>query len=79
MNNVYLTLKIGLLVTFLAACSSASEDKRYHDTMALERPPTLVVSKQEVVTPIVDAKEVTEEVTKLTEETSSEDNSVIRK
>ena len=79
MNNVYLTLKIGLLVTFLAACSSASEDKRYHDTMALERPPTLVFSKEEVVTPTVDAKEVAEEVAKLTEETSSEDNSVIRK
>jgi uncharacterized lipoprotein len=70
-NNPSLTLKIVLLVAFLAGCASAAEDKRYHDTMALERPPTLVFSKKDTATPVFDDSGAPEEVAK--------DNSVIRK
>ena len=79
MNNPFLTLKIVLLVAFLAGCTSAAEDKRYHDTMALERPPTLVFSKKDTATPVFDDSGAPEEVAKVAAATTAEDNSVIRK
>ncbi len=68
-----------LLVAFLAGCTSAAEDKRYHDTMALERPPTLVFSKKDTATPVFDDSGAPEEVAKVAAATTAEDNSVIRK
>ena len=79
MNNPFLTLKIVLLVAFLAGCTSAAKDKRYHDTMALERPPTLVFSKKDTATPVFDDSGAAEEVAKVAAATTAEDNSVIRK
>ncbi len=91
MNNRYFPLKIVVLGAFLAACSSASEDKRFHDTSVLERPPILAVNKKTVEEkPAVNTKEALEEAIKKdemalledmkTEEKSSDaDNSKVRK
>lgn len=80
-----------MLGAFLAACSSASEDKRFHDTSVLERPPILAVNKKTVEEkPAVNTKEALEEAIKKdemalledmkTEEKSSDvDNSKVRK
>ena len=39
-------IKILLLALMLASCSTTSEDKRYRDTSALERPPELKINKK---------------------------------
>jgi uncharacterized lipoprotein len=73
-NNRYFPLKIVVLGAFLAACSSASEDKRYHDTSVLERPPILAVNKKTVEEkPAVDSKESLEEAMKKDEMALLED------
>ncbi len=91
MNNRYFPLKIVVLGAFLAACSSASEDKRFHDTSVLERPPILAVNKKTVEEkPAVNTNDALEEALKndemalledmKTEEKSSDvDNSKVRK